>query len=579
MTRIRFLCFALALLCAACVIASCVAKDSDPQPVARQPVQLAPYVLPPEPEPDPAPVTVPEPAGPEYDPLATARATVNVRLANREGNIPPMCYAITNGVSNPCWMCHTDSVMPNEQNDWGLQEEYTFSRFALTNRWTNMFKDRTAEIAATTDEAALSYVRQDNYGALRRALDHFADYKGFRPDLDFAQGFDADGFARDGSGWRAFRYKPFPGAFWPTNGSAGDAFIRLPAAFTQDETGKPSREVAKVNLAIVEAAICANPLIAAFSNGSLEIEVEPVSELAAAYDLDGDRKVGVATRIVGLPPTYAGAARAIAVERYKYPEGTEFLHSVRYLDPDAPGMVAARMKELRYSRKVQYLDAAQVQKAYESEYTDKLNGVAPDFRGSPETGLRNKFGWQLQAFIEDAQGRLRLQTRQEHWFCMGCHAAIGITVDQTFTLPRKVPGIAGWRYQDLAGMTDAHQAGHAAPEVLTYMRRVGGADEFRGNKEMLDRFFSGGKLNEDEVRRAAKGGDKDLAWLLSPSRERALALNKAYMAVVREQSFARGRDAVISPPKNLNRAVRGGQTENGFTNNIHRDAKIWLDWK
>ena len=42
-------------------------------------------------------------------------------------------------------------------------------------------------------------------------------------------------------------------------------------------------------------------------------------------------------------------------------------------------------------------------------------------------------------------------------------------------------------------------------------------------------------------------GPRDLAWLLAPSRARALALDKAYLAVVREQSFTRGRDAVLRP--------------------------------
>lgn len=571
------LCVALALLCATCGLLSCVAGEPEARGPAKalEPTGDAP-APPPVAQAQPEPPK-PEAPKPEYDPLAFAKA--NTRLTNREGNIPPMCYTRTFGKANPCWVCHTESVVPNEQGDWGLQEEYTFSRYALTNRWSNLFRDRTAAIAEVTDDAALLYVRQDNYVPLRRALEYFKDYPGFRPDLDFAQGFDADGFAKDGSGWRALRYKPFPGAFWPTNGSAGDAFIRLPAEFANDETGKPSREVAKANYAILEAAICADPTVPALNNDSLDREVEPVNEFAAALDLDDDRKVGIATRIVGLPDHYVGDARGVAVERYKYPLGTEFLHSVRYLDPDAPGLLAARMKELRYSRKVRYLDVSAMQKAYESEATDKRTGVPPSFPGEAQTGLSNKFGWQLQAFIEDAQGRLRLQSRQEHFFCMGCHAAIGITVDQTFTMPRKVPGKAGWQYQDIAGMKDAPQAGHDEPEVLTYFKRVGGADEFRGNQEMLDRFFPGGVLDESAVKHAAKGGDKDLAWLLAPSRARAIALDKAYMAVVREQSFDKGRDSLVSPPKNVHDRVRNGATENGAKGNIHRDAKIWLDWK
>ena len=49
-------------------------------------------------------------------------------------------------------------------------------------------------------------------------------WSGYRPDVWFA--FDGQGFDRDPSGrrtgWRAYAYKPLPGAFWPTNGSADD---------------------------------------------------------------------------------------------------------------------------------------------------------------------------------------------------------------------------------------------------------------------------------------------------------------------------------------------------------------------
>ncbi len=40
-------------------------------------------------------------------------------------------------------------------------------------------------------------------------------------------------------------------------------------------------------------------------------------------------------------------------------------------------------------------------------------------------------------------------------------------------------------------MPDVPQAGHAEPEVLTYLRRARGADDYRGNAEMLARFFPG----------------------------------------------------------------------------------------
>lgn len=512
-----------------------------------------------------------------YDPLAYALA--NQRVTNPEATVPSMCYTRTDGVANPCWTCHTDSVSPNEQADWELQEEYAFSKFALTNHWTNLFEDRRARAGAISDTETLAWIRQDNYRPLADALRNRADYSGYRPDLDFGQGFDTDGFARDGSRWRALRFKPFPGTFWPTNGATDDVFVRLPAKFHRDATGNDSRDVARLNFAILEAAMLGDPAIALNQNARLQTRVEAVDETVAGLDLDGNGVVGgTATTMRGLPERYAGAASDVVVERYKFPVGVEFLHSVRYVDPDAPNMISSRMKELRYSRKVRHMDGWGTQRAYERELNEKLEGVLPFFAGGPEVGLQNAFGWQLQAFIEDAQGRLRLQTRQEHYFCMGCHSAVGVTVDSTFSFARKLPGREGWAPQDLRGMHDAPQAGHAEPEVLTYLRRVQGGDEFRANDEMLQRFFPGGVLEEQAVRRASRGGDRDLQWLLAPSRRRALDLNKAYMVLVRDQSFEHGRDPLLAPPRNVHAAIENGETELGAAGKVFRDGRLWLDW-
>lgn len=514
---------------------------------------------------------------PEYDPLAYAMK--HQAVDNPEATVPSMCYTRTDGVANPCWTCHTDSVSPNEQADWELQEEYAFSNFALTNRWTNLFEDRRARASAIGDQEVLTWIRQDNYRPLAEALRHRADYNGYRPDLDFARGFDGHGFANDGSRWRALRFKPFPGTFWPTNGATDDVFVRLPAEFYRGSAGNESAEVARVNFAILDVAICGDPAVPLNQNGRLATKVEPVEESVAGLDLDADGRVGGVTSVIrGLPANYVGSAAKVAVERYKFPVGTEFLHSVRYVDPDSPTLISSRMKELRYSRKVRHMDGWGTQRAYERELNEKLEGVLPFFAGGPEVGLQNAFGWQLQGFIEDAQGRLRLQTRQEHYFCMGCHSAVGVTVDQTFSFARKLPGAAGWAMQDLRGMHDAPQAGHGLPEVLTYLSRVQGGDEFRANDEMLQRFFPGGTLDEPAVRRAALGGDKDLHWLLAPSRRRALDLNKAYMVLVRDQCFEKGRDPLLSPPRNVHSSIENGETELGAAGKVFRDGRLWLDW-
>jgi hypothetical protein len=509
-----------------------------------------------------------------YDPLARARASIG-RTVNLEAGVPPQCYTRTAGISNPCWTCHTVPRDPNFQSDWRLQEEYSFSDFALKNRWENLFRDRSDAIARIRDGEAIGYLRTDNYTPLRAALAGRTGYPGYRADLDLHRGFDGEGFARDGSGWRALRYKPFPGTFWPTNGSTDDVMIRLPREF-RSRDGIESREIYKINLALLEAAIASDP---GKKDDALDHRVEPVDEQVARLDLDGDGAVsGFANRLRSLPARYVGDAHEVPVRRYLYPQGTEFLHTVRYVDPDAPALLSTRVKEVRYSRKTQWLDTWGLLRAQEKEADDKDEGRVPVYSGEPLVGLRTDYGWQLQGFIEDERGRLRLQTEEEHRFCMGCHGALGVTVDGTFAMARKVPGAEGWRHQDLRGILDVPQAGHAEPEILTYFRRVQGGDELRANGEMLARFFPGGELDEAAVRRAARGGDRDIAFLLTPSRERALLLAKAYMVLVREQSFDKGRDAMPLPPANVHREIENGSTGLGKAGKVYRDGRLWLDW-
>jgi hypothetical protein len=513
-----------------------------------------------------------------FDPLAQALAAGST-VGNREAPVPSMCYTKTAGVSNPCWTCHTGGIGNNVMADESLQAEYAFSDVALTNHWANLFTDRRKAAASISDTEVLGYIREDNYTPLRAALlARSGGYKGWVPDLDLLQGFDAEGFARDGSGWRAVRYKPFLGTFWPTNGSTDDVYIRLPEAFRTDGKGQPSRDVYRFNLAVLEAAMTVDP-------GLLDVKaaqrrVEPVDERVGGMDLDGDGQLSTAVEVVrGLPAHYAGAAAKELVRRYTYPRGTEFLHTVRYVDPDAPTLLSTRMKELRYSRKDESPGDERVRHFYAEEQEKKVRGRLPAFPGTPELGLLNEFGWRLQGFIEDSQGRLRLQTLEEHVYCMGCHTNLGVTVDQTFAFPRKVPGREGWRLQDLRGIPDVPQAGHRSPETATYFERVQGGDEFRANDEVLGRFFPGGVLDLPAVRRAAPGGDRDLAWLVTPSRSRALALDKAYWALVREQSFAQGRDTLLGPPANVHGAVENGSTELEATGRLYTDGRLHLAWE
>jgi hypothetical protein len=517
-------------------------------------------------EPNPAPSDV-------YNPLAHARAELG-KLANLEAPVPPQCYTKTESAAggtesraNPCWMCHTRSSWPNAQNDWDLQASYEFSDVGKTNHWTNLFEDRREAIAKISDAEIREWIAVDNYTPLRDVLATWPsdDYRGYRPDLDFAAGFDEQGFARDGSAWRAFRFKPFPGAFWPTNGSADDVMIRLPLAYRSDADTKPSLEVYKANLAILEASMAADPKLA---DAALRWPIEAIDETAVGLDLDGDGQLEPGVEwLVGLPGHFAGAAADQVVRRGLYPEGTEFLHSVRYLDPG--GGPATRMKELRYSVRFASLSDLAIQGAYQREAEEKAEGALPIFGGSPLTGLRNDFGWQLQGFIEDARGRLRVQTEEETYFCMGCHSNLGVTADQSFAFPRKLPGAAGWAYQDIRGIPDVPLLGHARGEIATWIARAEAGDEFRSNPEMHARWFAADRRVDEAV---------DIVEIIVPSPERALLLDKAYLVIVREQSFARGRDPVVEPLANVHRQIEIESSGLSEAGRVYLDGGLRLAW-
>lgn len=482
------------------------------------------------------------------DPLALARASVG-KIHNADANIPPLCYARTGPTSNPCWVCHTHSEYPNLADDWELQQNYSFPDTAIRNPWRNQFRDRRAVVAKLDDAEILAYIRTDNYAALRTALSGVRDFAGWTPDLDLAAGFDPLGFARDGSDWRAVRYKPFPGSFWPTTGSTGDVFVRLPPEFRRTADGQPSRAIYQTNLAILEAAIASDTRR---PDADLVRAIEPIDERVAAIDLDRDGALGTATSIVGLPASYAGGAAHVRVIRALYPAGTELAHSVRYVDPDAPDFAARRMKELRYSRKLAVVERGELAAAYKNLETE----ARPAISGDPLTGVRNEMGWQLQGWIEDAEGWLRLQTQEEHQYCMGCHTGIGVTVDQTFAFARKVPGRDGWRPQDPRGIRDVPQVGSDQPEYALYLSRLG---------TPLDRATA------EEVR-------GDITRLIFPSRAQAIALDRAYLANVLEQSYVWGRDAVITPVPDVHSRIDVRSTGIGEAGGTVRDGRLQLAW-
>lgn len=515
---------------------------------------------------------------------------VDLRLRpvhNDIANIPPQCFTRTQDqagarVQNPCYVCHAEAPEPNQQSQPENQLSYAFpllrSAAKVRNDWTNLFTDRRSAIAAIDDQAMLQYVRQDNYRVqaridlaerLRRLprrwdVDGDGRWNGYIPDAHFR--FDGQGFDRDAqgraSGWRSFAYYPFPGSFMPTNGSFDDVLIRLPAVMRQREDGVEDAQVYALNLAIVEALL-----------RKADITIDASDERALQVDLDRDGRLGTATRIVyDWAPLqkrdmhYVGRARLeqqagrLHAAAGLFPEGTEFLHSVRYLDLDQNGAVrpAARMKELRYARKLRWLSYSDLRQQALLEAKEKT--LSPDrpeqYLGDPERGVESKLGWVYQGFIEDAQGRLRPQTQEESQFCVGCHSGLSATDDGIFSFSRKLNGgpARGWYHwgeHPFRQLGDPLRA-DGKPEFAEYLMNNQAGDEYRANEELRARFFDA----QNQPRAAAFAALKtDLSTLMLPSAERALLLNKAYRTIVQEQSFSRGRDPLSQPAEHVWREV------------------------
>jgi len=84
------------------------------------------------------------------------------------------------------------------------------------------------------------------------------------------------------------------------------------------------------------------------------------------------------------------------------------------------------------------------------------------------------------------------------------------------------------------------------------LREVGGGDDFRSNDEVRAKFFRpDGSLLPERVSALSR----DISLLVRPSAERALALDRAYLGVVRAQHFELGRDVVVGGPPQIQLTV------------------------
>ncbi|OUS41085.1 hypothetical protein A9R00_02760 [Oleispira antarctica] len=472
------------------------------------------------------------------------------KTSNKEAVIPPQCYTKHEGKHNPCMVCHqsyTFDSRPNAMSDGSLQTAYDFSDYGFKNHWQNLFEDRTDRIEKISDSKVNKYITEDNYTPLIEDLKASA-WDGIIPEIENLQkgalAFDEYGFAIDGSQWVAFNYKPMPSTFWPTNGSTDDVMIRLPIDFRTSSCINMSdnKDVYIANLGLLELAI----------QGRDAVTIPRVDERNICDDINGDGEITNNVSRMIKRKNYFGNASDVVVRDMLYPQGTEFLHSVRYVGVNLHGdiYIPERMKELRYMVKTNDFDQLSLSSMYGNEQQEKIDGNLPTYNYK-KTGSANEFGWKLLGFIEDQQGRLRIQNREETMFCMGCHKTIGTTIDQTFSFPRKVSGVNGWGYINLKGMIDAPNIiGSTDGEILNYLKAVGGGDEFRQNDEMISRWFStDGEVLEDKINMA------DVYELITPSPERALKLNKAYWTIVLDQDFNHGRDANITPARNVYESI------------------------
>lgn len=515
---------------------------------------------------------------------------IDPTITNRSAYIPPQCYTQTRDddgasarIHNPCYVCHGAGRTPNKLNDTSLQLAYSLPAPALTNPWTNLFVDRRTRIDEQSDESILQYVRSDNYHdtdgglTLARRLDNLPEawdrdgdrhWDGYVPDAYFH--FDADGFDHrpDGSysGWRAFLYYPFPGTFWPTNGSTDDVLIRLPAAFQQNKDGQFDPQIYRINLAIVEAL-----------SKREDVAIDPVDETLLQVDLNKDGSLASADHIAfdwaptqGVYMSYVGRAGNLQQHGEVHlaagllPEGTEFLHSVRYLDINAEdeAQLAPRMKELRYARKTSWYTYSELGQIAQRENRERAldENALHHVPGDMERGLFTQ-GWVYQGFIEDRDGALRPQSDEETLFCMGCHGGVSATTDTVFSFARKFPSDSsygrGWQYwtqQGLRGVAEPLRR-DGLYEYSEYLRNNGSGNELRANDEVQERFFdSVGQLSADAITHL----HDDIGALLLPSPARALMLNKAYRTIVEDQNYTAGRDALPEPATHVWKEVEQG---------------------
>jgi len=400
--------------------------------------------------------------------------TSPLNFDNPYANIPAQCYIETgNGRQNACLFCHTNGLYNlglgnnnpqagaikavNFQIDYGYEPISTTAPYAAINRWENtLYPEKLAEYVSNLNITPANwdmqtYIRTDNWqNAYNQRLGSAKDWdSGYNNSMRLLPGLnpsdlpaDSDGFVRSQTpddsyfgddkgyitGWRAVNFMPY-GIFTPINGSVSGIYIRLPAKFMKNSQGEFDLTTYETNLDLLDKAISDN-----------------------LQALEGTN--------------YIGMAADVNILRGAYPKGTEFAHPLHYVDIEAdgisevsafPGTRAQRVKEVRFMYKLE---------DYNPTSARPGTGEGDSIYGNDEQGwVNNGAGWILAGFIEDSQGELRPQNREELTQCIGCHSGYkntefpnftsgtGNTVDSTWAFPRKLPNAAGWQEMNYLGFT------------------------------------------------------------------------------------------------------------------------------
>ena len=251
--------------------------------------------------------------------------------------------------------------------------------------------------------------------------------------------------------------------------------------------------------------------------------------------------------------------------------------------------------------------------------------------GNDEQGwVDNGVGWYLAGYIEDKNGVIRPQSREELTQCIGCHSGVkttefpvftsgvGNTVDSTWSLPRKLPGALGWKEMDYlrylakadaapnqtpgeARMGDPLNRGLSKGEFRHFLDNVVGVSLYGDMPAAIERFLSAviqpangyaaawpalntagaaafqqsQALRQSLLRQlTARGGyltaDGAIRGeLLYPSKNDALAAARRYRQVVVTQRYVKGKDVFPETPVTY-RYFR--ESEEGFN---HQDGQAY----